>query len=108
VTVPAVGLNALIGSDWLRAVERRRSEISQRIAGRTDVVLFGAGPLGRQALRDLTGSPFTARAFVDNSQSLWGSKIEGLEVLGPDEAAARFGQSALWLITIYTNSSVIE
>ena len=78
------------------------------MGGRTDVLLFGTGYLGRHVLPDLEGLPFRAVAFVDNNPALWGTEVEGLEVLGPDAAAARFGQSALWLITIYTNRPVIE
>jgi FkbM family methyltransferase len=100
-------LDALLGADWRHAVDRRRSEITQRIAGRTDVVLFGAGYLGRHMRGDLGGLPFKPRAFVDNNSSLWGTEIEGLEVLSPDAAATRFGQSSLWLITVYSNTQVI-
>jgi len=108
MTEPVIDLDALLGSDWRHHVERRRSEITQRIAGRTDVVLFGAGYLGRHVHGDMDALPFEPRAFVDNNSTLWGTEIEGLEVLGPNAAAARFGQSALWVITVYTNSKVIE
>ena len=108
MTESAIALDALLGSDWQEAAERRKLEISGRIAGRTDVLLFGTGYLGRHLLGDLEGLPFKPLAFVDNNAALWGSEVEGLEVLGPDAAAARFGQSALWLIAVYTNSKVIE
>ncbi|MFI5258658.1 MAG: nucleoside-diphosphate sugar epimerase/dehydratase, partial [Candidatus Limnocylindrales bacterium] len=108
MTNSATDLDAILGSDWRQAVKRRRSEIGRRIAGRTDVVLFGSGYLGRHMRRDLAGLPFTPLAFVDNNSTLLGSQIEGLDVLSPDDAAARFGQAALWLITIYTNARVIE
>jgi FkbM family methyltransferase len=101
-------LDAILGSDWQEAVEHRRAEIGRRIAGRTAVVLFGSGYLGRHMRRDLDGLPLTPVAFVDNNSALWGTQIDGLEVLSPDDGAARFGQSAIWLITIYTNSRVIE
>ena len=108
MTESAVTLDALLGSDWRDAAVHRKVEISRRIAGRTDVLLFGTGYLGLHLLGDLEGLPFKPLAFVDNNAALWGSEIEGLEVVGPDAAAARFGQSALWLIAIYTNSKVIE
>ena len=108
MTVPANDLDSVIGSDWQKSVERRRSEISHRIAGRTDVLLFGAGALGKQVRHDLLGLPLTPRVFVDNRPDIWGSEIDGLEVLSPEDAARRFGQKALWLITIYTNSGVKE
>jgi FkbM family methyltransferase len=108
MTSSAKDLDTILGSDWREAVERRRSEIHRRIAERTDVVLFGAGYLGRHMRGDMDSLPLSARAFVDNNRTLWGSEIDGLAVLSPDEAAARFGQNALWLITVYTNSQVIE
>jgi FkbM family methyltransferase len=108
VTGSATDLDALLGAGWRHAAEVRRAEISRRIAGRTDVLLFGAGYLGRHLRGDLEGLPFKPRAFVDNDTALSGSEIEGLEVLSPDAAEARFGQGALWLIAVYTNGRVIE
>ena len=86
---------------------RRTAEIKERVGGRTDVVLVGTGYLGRHVLADLRGLPYTVVAFVDNNPALWGSEVQGLEVLSP-EARADFADNALWLITIYTNSRVIE
>jgi FkbM family methyltransferase len=108
MTGSAIDLEPLIGSNWKHAVESRRSEITERVGARKEVILFGAGALGRQVRRDMTGSELTPLAFVDNRPNLWGSEIDGLEVLSPERAASRFGQSALWLITIYTNSRVME
>ena len=71
MTRSALDLDALLGTDWRHAVEIRRSEITQRIGGRTDLVLFGAGGLGRQIRRDMDGLPFNPLAFVDNNSSLW-------------------------------------
>ena len=100
-------LDAMLGDDWRAAVERRRADVSRRIAGRTAVVLFGAGYLGTHARRDLAMTPYEPVAFVDNNPALWGQEIDGLPVLDPDDAARRFGQDKLWLITVYTNSTVM-
>ena len=104
----ASGLDSILGDGWQAEVRRRREGITNRIAGRKEVVLFGSGYLGRHVRRDLEGLPYNAVAYVDNNQALWGSEIDGLTVFGPDEARARFGGDALWLITIYTNARVIE
>ena len=101
-------LTDILGADWRHVVDRRRSEIRELAGGRTDVLLFGAGYLGRHALRDLHGLPYRPVAFVDNNPDNWGRRVDGLEILGPDAAVTRFGQDALWLITIYTNRPVIE
>jgi FkbM family methyltransferase len=97
----------MLGGTWRDTVDKRRSQIEARIAGRTDVVLFGSGYLGRHVHRDLASLPYRALAFVDNNAALWGTQIDGLEVIGPDDAAARFGPDVLWLITIYTNARVM-
>ena len=104
----SAGLTALLGAGWQTEAEHRRAEIVGRIADRTDVVLFGAGYLGRHARRDLKATPFRPVAFVDNGPALWGTEIDGLPVLEPAAAAQQFGQDALWLITVYTNSTVIN
>ena len=104
----SAGLTALLGADWQTEAEHRRAEIVGRIADRTDVVLFGAGYLGRHARRDLKATLFRPVAFVDNGPALWGTEIDGLPVLEPAAAAQQFGQDALWLITVYTNSTVIN
>jgi FkbM family methyltransferase len=108
MTLATTGLAALLGPEWRGDVGSRRSRIAQRLAGHSRLLLFGAGFLGRHVLRDLNGLPYTAEAFVDNNSALWGGVIDGLQVLSPQDAAARFGQSALWLITVYTNATVIE
>jgi FkbM family methyltransferase len=108
MTGNAIDLEQMLGADWRQAVDSRRSEIVTRIAGRTDVLLFGTGYLGRHVRADLRGQPYRAVAFVDNNRDIWGSEVDGLEVSGPDEAVERYGDRALWLITIYTNSRVIE
>jgi len=108
LTGAKIKLDTMLGPAWRNEVEVRRSEIAGRIAGRTDVVMFGSGYLGRHVYRDLDALPFNVVAFVDNDSTLWGSSIDGLEILSPEDAVARFGQDALWLITIYTNSRVIE
>lgn len=97
----------MLGGAWRDEMDRRRSEIDARVAGRTDVVLFGSGYLGRHVHRDLADLPYRALAYVDNNPTLWGTEVDGLEVISPESAAARFGQDVLWLITIYTNSRVI-
>ena len=108
MTGTANSLDSILGEDWQHQVDRRREEITSRIAARTNVVLFGSGYLGRHVRRDLDDLPYNAVAYVDNNPSLWGTQIDGLPVLGPDEAKAQFGPEVLWLITIYTNASVIE
>ncbi len=67
------------------------------------VVLFGAGTLGRRALALLREIGYRPLAFSDNNQKAWGSEIDGVSVLPPNEAAQRYGNSALFLVTIWND-----
>ena len=102
------GIDAIVGPDWRARAERRRERIQARLGDRSEVILFGSGFLGRLIADDLAGLPFTALAFVDNNPSAWASTVAGLEVVSPAAALERFGSSPLWLITVYTNGSVIR
>jgi FkbM family methyltransferase len=108
MTRSVVALDQILGADWLQTVETRRLGIAKRISGRTDLLLFGSGALGRQVHADLRGQPFRVLAFVDNNPRVWGTKVDGLDVIGPVEAKTRYRDDALWLITIYTNRQVIK
>lgn len=66
------------------------------------VVLFGAGNLGRRVLAILQRAGITPVAFADNRKVLWGTQIEGIPVLSPSDAAARFGSSSLCVVTIWS------
>ncbi len=66
------------------------------------VVLFGAGNLGRKVLQCLRSIGVEPLAFADNGQSKWGGNIDGIPILSPKEAAAHFGTSAMFLVTIWS------
>jgi len=44
-------------------------------------------------------------AFTDNNPHLHGQQVEGLMVYPPAEAARRYGKSAVFVITVYTDSA---
>jgi FkbM family methyltransferase len=39
--------------------------------------------------------------MADNNRALWGTEIDGVPVLAPADAAARFGQTATFVVTIW-------
>ena len=96
-------LNNLLSEPLTSVHERERSAFDQLLAARQNrVVLFGAGNLGRKVLQCLRSIGVEALAFADNSQSKWGSRVDGVPVLSPKDAAERYGESALFLITIWS------
>jgi FkbM family methyltransferase len=65
------------------------------------IVLFGAGGLGRRTLSMLRSNGRDVSAFVDNDVARWGSDLEGVPVLSPDDATARFASDGLAIVTIW-------
>jgi FkbM family methyltransferase len=70
------------------------------------IVLFGAGPLGKLTLSRLQRAGVEPLALVDNNSKLWGTRIEGIEVFSRAEAVERFGKVAVFVVTIYNGSAV--
>lgn len=65
------------------------------------IVLFGAGNFGRRSLASLRRAGLEPLAFSDNNQRLWNDAVDGLEVLPPSIAAARYADSAAFIVTIW-------
>jgi FkbM family methyltransferase len=81
--------------------DREAEAFDLAATGAEGIVLFGAGGLGRKTLATLRSDGKEPLAFVDNNGSLWGTKIEGIPVLSPAEAAILFGNSAAFVVTIW-------
>jgi len=64
------------------------------------IVLFGAGTLGRKVLAALRRGGVEPLAFADSAPGLQGKRVDGIAVVAPAEAAARWGDRALFVVTI--------
>jgi len=69
------------------------------------MVIFGASYLGNFALAGLRGAGIEPLAFCDNNVHLWGSAKEGIRVLSPAEAAARYRDSTAFVVAIHNSSA---
>ena len=65
------------------------------------LVLFGAGGLGRRTLAGLRKQGMEPVAFMDNNASTWGQQIDGVPVLAPEAGARRYGNTAIFVVTIW-------
>jgi len=77
------------------------------IAGPFDrqLVLFGAGQLGRITLKGLRKAGIEPLAFADNNTTIHGSQVEGVPVISPEEAARRWSPRATFVVTVYNVSA---
>jgi FkbM family methyltransferase len=95
-------LDQLLNESPEQARRREGCAFDDLIGGSDDnIVLFGAGNLGRRTLAGLRKLGFNPRCFVDSSPSRWGHHIEGLPVFSPEEGAKLFGDSCVFVVTIW-------
>jgi FkbM family methyltransferase len=88
------------GADGAR--KRERSAFDELAAPyASTVVLFGAGGLGRRTLAGLREHGVEPAAFVDSNPAAWGQQIDGVPVLDPEAGARRYGNSAVFVVTIW-------
>ena len=94
-------LDRLLSEPLSSVRDRENSAFDKLLAGCGNrLVLFGAGNLGRRVLQCIRSIGVEPLAFTDNSKSKWGSYVDGVPVLSPKDAAAQYGASALFLVTI--------
>lgn len=94
-------IEVLLAESIQSASARGRSTFREISSGRTKLILLGAGRLGRTVAAKLRTSGFTILAFADNNRALWHTRIDGLDVLSPAEAAARHGADAVMIVTVW-------
>jgi FkbM family methyltransferase len=73
--------------------------VVQRMLQEGPVLLFGAGQLGRRLLALLRSKGLEATAFLDNSRA--GEQVDGIPVIGPAEAALRYGSRGVFVTASY-------
>jgi FkbM family methyltransferase len=92
------------GEAGARDRERTAYDLKAGLA-KKPLVLFGAGQLGRIALAGLRRLGVEPIAFTDNNSRLWNTKVEGVKVLSPQEAARLHGNQAIFIVTIWRAKS---
>lgn len=78
---------------------RRRAESGGDLRGEP-LVLYGAGNLGRSVLARLRRVGVEPVAFADDTPDKQGRVLDGLSVVTPAEAVARFGAQTVFVVTI--------
>lgn len=104
MSAPSVSqrLDELLAESASSVHEREIGAFIQGAGSRGDrIVLWGAGRLGRKTSAGLQKLGIGPVAFCDSNRSLWGTHVDGVPVLSPEGAAARYGENALFVITIW-------
>lgn len=66
------------------------------------IVCFGAGEIGERALKSLRLCGIEPAYFCDNAERLWGTHIEGVEVISPD-SLKKLEDSLVLITSSYKN-----
>ncbi len=98
-------LEELLEQDPDQLVEAVQTRVRPQLEQKAGLILFGTGQLGRITLENLQRMGRPPLAFVDNNPSLAGTSVNGVLVMSPANAAAKFPGS-LFIITVYTNEPV--
>lgn len=109
MTTFEIQLEKLLKKDPIALVNTQKAAFKQ-LTSETGkrYVLFGSGRLGQITLAGLRKAGIEPMAFADNNSRLWGSKVNGLQVLSPASAAEQFGTNAIFVITVYTSAPIWE
>jgi len=86
--------------------QRWRSHVEGMTDRTRQILLFGAGQFGTLTLDRLRHAGVEPCCFSDNNQDRWGTTIAGVEVIPPQEAVARYSDSATFIVTIFNGSNV--
>jgi FkbM family methyltransferase len=88
-------------------VAAREIEVLDAQIGRLDpnVVLYGAGNLGRRTLTGLRSAGVEPRAFVDSDPAIHGKTVDDLRVLSPSDAVRDYRDAAV-VMTVWSPSRV--
>jgi len=84
----------------VRQIKELETTAFDKAAADRPLVLYGAGATGRKALALLRAHGIKPLAFCDGKADR-AHLLEGVEVLPPKEAAARYGGSAAFVVTVW-------
>lgn len=99
-------VNELLGSSFsasMSEVIKRQSRTLDIFIDEAPIVIYGAGYLGRKLAELLRGNGYSVLAFADRDSKKWRQQICGLPTMSPEEAANLYGQSAVFIVSVWTN-----
>ncbi|MCL2163564.1 MAG: class I SAM-dependent methyltransferase [Oscillospiraceae bacterium] len=65
-------------------------------------IIFGAGQVGRM-LKNLLSTEFRVASYTDNNRRLWGTYVNGVSVVSPEEALY-MNPDCIWIATVNRDS----
>ncbi len=70
-----------------------------------DIAIWGTGNVGRYVLKQIQGNrDYQIRYFVDSNSLLYGTKIEGIEVISPEQLQETFAKELDFVLVAFIDS----
>lgn len=84
-------------ADYVRACSQMKQHHEEVLLQRTEsgALIFGAGIRGRNVLALLRQHDRNVLGFSDNDEHLWGTMIDGVPVIAPEESKQRLGNGTV-------------
>jgi len=95
-------LNILLSESLESVRNREQTNFEKILKGSREVVIFGAGNLGKKALRALQSQGYEVKGFLDNNTSLHGKEVKGLLVSSIAEGWRLHGDAVGVVVAIYS------
>ncbi|WP_420558464.1 FkbM family methyltransferase [Roseovarius sp.] len=93
-------LRAILSETPQEARERSRLRLDQALPDPDNIALFGAGNTGREVLNRLRRAGVEPVAFIDDTPAKQGTTIDGLRVMGRQQAAETLKPDVTVLVTV--------
>lgn len=95
----------LLEEDVDSVLLREHSTFDELVAPfENNFILFGTGGLGIRTLQGLRKLGIEPLAFSDNNRARWHTTVDGVEVLPPLDAVKYYGQQAVFIVTIWSDT----
>jgi FkbM family methyltransferase len=94
-------LDQLLDESIESIISREKTAFDSLTQNTRDVLIFGAGNVGKRALFGLKRNGYNVLGFIDNNQKLHGKQIKGTGVFSPDDAFQKFGGDVVIVIGIH-------
>src|SRR4051812_6862171 len=90
-------------AEGVESARHREAATFDELAGlnEKELVLFGAGNLGRRTLVGLRRIGLEPRCFLDSNQKRWGENLNGIPIISPEEGARTYGAKAIFVLTVW-------
>ena len=95
-------LNILLSESLESVRNREQTNFEKILKGSREVVIFGAGNLGKKALQALQSQGYEVKGFLDNNTSLHGKEVKGLLVSSIAEGWRLHGDAVGVVVAIYS------